>query len=116
MEQQTIMARRPSLERALRATAKVGLCCTLLALGCAEKGSSAGEQMGAVFESGALRAAIGPEGGELVGPSGSDFEGVRLAIPKGALEDKTQIEIVKADASKPLPKTAVRCGQLYRIE
>ncbi|HET9931177.1 MAG TPA: hypothetical protein VFQ35_10840 [Polyangiaceae bacterium] len=62
-----------------------------------------------------LRAVIGAEGGELVGKAGTVFEGVRLSIPRGALVDKTEIEIVPATHLNPLPTSAVGCGPEFEI-
>jgi hypothetical protein len=64
----------------------------------------------------ALRATIGPEGGQLVGQAGSALEGVQLVIPPGALSTKTEILLRPSDKSTPLPQTALRCGPEFSIE
>src|ERR1019366_3758582 len=46
---------------------------------------------GASTPSGTVHATIGPQGGELVGPSGSAVDGVHLVIPAGALSADTEI-------------------------
>ena len=121
MERGTMKPNARGLSSSSRRSARVGLACALLAIGCQGGGhdaghaSSEGASMNAVAE-GALRAMIGPEGGELVGASGGKLAGVRLTIPKGALSDPTLIEISPSTPSVPLPKTAVQCGQLFKIQ
>ena len=39
-----------------------------------------------------------------------------LAIPAGALSEKTEIEITPATALAPLPATAVGCGPIFDIQ
>jgi hypothetical protein len=82
------------------------------ALACAAMGVSCVE----VPEQEALRATIGPEGGELVGASGTAFEGVRLQVPAGALAAPTALSIVPSDHGTPLPVTAVRCGPMFSLQ
>jgi hypothetical protein len=63
-----------------------------------------------------LHALIGAAGGELVGKAGTQFEGVHVSIPAGALAEDTDISVVPADDKTPLPKTAVPCGPEFAIE
>ncbi len=62
-----------------------------------------------------LRATIGPNGGEIVGPTASAFEGLHLVIPAGALTADTEIVVRPTDSSTALPKTAVSCGAGFDI-
>jgi len=71
---------------------------------------------GAASSTEMLHATIGPQGGELVGRQGSALQGVHLVIPPGAVSAQTEITILPADATTPLPSTAVRCGPEFAIE
>lgn len=62
-----------------------------------------------------LHAMIGPEGGELVGEAGTPFEGVKLVIPAGALQDPTDIAIAPMHDTEPLPKDSVACGPMFEL-
>src|SRR5689334_20275420 len=63
-----------------------------------------------------LHSLIGAEGGELVGAPGTPFEGVRVQIPAGAVSTPTDVSVSVAAQTVALPKTAVRCGQLFALE
>ncbi|HEX4447529.1 MAG TPA: hypothetical protein VH044_12360 [Polyangiaceae bacterium] len=76
-------------------------------------GSSSG---GAGTADDALHGTIGPQGGELVGKTGSALDGVHLVIPPGALAADTDISIRPASNDTALPVTAVRCGAEFTIE
>jgi hypothetical protein len=97
-------------ERSLRMVS--GLACAALVAAC---GGSSGAD-GASTPSGTVHATIGPQGGELVGPSGSAVDGVHLVIPAGALSADTEITIRPVDSETALPATAVRCGPEFTIE
>jgi hypothetical protein len=101
-----------------RAASLASLGTLALALGCSAEASDApADPAGSTAaQPDTLRAAIGPEGGELVGADGTALAGVHLTIPEGALAEKTEITIRAIDESTPLPETAVRCGQNYAIE
>lgn len=58
---------------------------------------------------------IGPEGGEVVGPAGSDFQGISLKIPAGALSAKVRISFQGIVDETPLPDTAERVGPAFKI-
>jgi hypothetical protein len=62
-----------------------------------------------------LRGTIGPEGGALVGQTGTPFAGVRLDVPAGALTTPTEIAIKPATAAAALPSTAVECGPMFAL-
>jgi hypothetical protein len=85
------------------------LACLVFASGCGSQASGSGETEKPSADTGVLRGTIGANGGELVGEVGSALEGVRLAVPAGALSEDTAIEIrpSSASATTPLPKTAV---------
>jgi hypothetical protein len=76
--------------------------------------SGSSGQSGAPEE--ALRATIGPEGGEIVGQSATVFEGVHLVIPPGALATDTEIVVRPTSSTTALPKTAVGCGAGFDVE
>lgn len=112
---QTLTFSHTALRRAL---SLVSLGTLALALGCS---AEAGDAPGAAADdpgttSDSLRAAIGPDGGELVGKDGTALAGVHLQIPEGALAEKTEIVVRAVPEGTPLPETAVRCGQNYAIE
>lgn len=93
------------------------LACLVFASGCGSQASGSGETEKPSADTGVLRGTIGASGGELVGEVGSALEGVRLAVPAGALEKDTVVEIrpSSASATTPLPKTAVECGPEFEI-
>jgi hypothetical protein len=82
------------------------LCCCVVAACGGDDSSPSGDS---------LHAVIGVSGGDLVGGTGTAFEGVKLSIPPGALAKDTTIEIVAAVNPKPLPSTAVGCGPLFDL-
>jgi hypothetical protein len=86
----------------------VGLALGLVAAGCDGGGGADGG-------GDTVRGTIGPSGGELVGQAGTALEGVRLAIPAGALATDTEIEIAPAGDAAALPVTAVRCGPMFAL-
>ena len=65
--------------------------------------------------SGGQSAVIGAQGGEIVGAKGSALEGVRLAIPAGALAGDTRIEIRPSAEEASLPSSAMRAGPQFAI-
>jgi hypothetical protein len=110
----TLVVRRAGLSR-LASLASLGAL--TLALGCAaDHGGGVSDANGTSTDTSSMHALIGPEGGEIVGAQGSALEGVRLAIPKGALSAKTDITLSAVDDGVPLPQTAVRCGPNFSIE
>lgn len=110
----------PVLSQAVlrRATTFISLGTLAFALGCsAEAGDAPSDATGSTgTASDTLRAAIGPDGGELTGEPGTALAGVHLKIPEGALAQKTEITVRAIDEGTPLPETAVRCGQNYALE
>ena len=88
------------------------LACAAAVVACSG-GSSGG---GASAPDNTLSGTIGPQGGELVGQTGSALDGVHLVIPPGALAADTPIVIRPAASDTPLPATAVRCGGEFSIE
>jgi hypothetical protein len=97
------------------------LASSLLALGSAACAAlapacSANTDSGTATSADALRGVIGPEGGELLGQTGSALEGVHLVVPAGAVATRTEITVRPADSGAPLPKTAARCGPEFAIE
>ncbi|MFO0667109.1 MAG: hypothetical protein U0174_24365 [Polyangiaceae bacterium] len=58
---------------------------------------------------------IGPEGGEVVGLAGSDFAGIRLKIPAGALSAKVRVSFQGVIDDTPLPETAERVGPAVKL-
>lgn len=58
---------------------------------------------------------IGPEGGEVVGPIGSEFHGIALKIPAGALSAKVHVSFQGLIDETPLPDTAERVGPAFKI-
>ncbi|MBV9950247.1 MAG: hypothetical protein JOZ69_25625 [Myxococcales bacterium] len=95
----------------LKTIAMCGLACAAFTVGC---GGAPGA-MDSVSE-GALRATIGPAGGELLGAAGSALEGVRVVIPAGALSAATEITVRPSASAVALPSTATRCGPEFSIE
>lgn len=63
-----------------------------------------------------LRELFDGKGGELVGPAGTPFAGLRLKIPAGALAQPTEITISEGDVGEPLPVSAVRVGRSFSLE
>ncbi|MET0343730.1 MAG: hypothetical protein ABW252_22140 [Polyangiales bacterium] len=63
-----------------------------------------------------LRALLDGEGGELVGPAGTPFAGVRLTIPRGALKAPTMVSLREAEPTSKLPETAVQVGRSFALE
>jgi len=114
----SIPTRLPSRAALRRALSFVSLVTLGLALGCSAEASDTPSDApnGTGTASDTLRAAIGPDGGELVGEAGTALAGVHLKIPEGALAEKTQITVRAIDEGTPLPETAVRCGQNYALE
>ena len=103
--------------RGSRFATLASLATLALAFGCAANHvGDASDPNGANTGSGSLHATIGPEGGELVGAAGSPLAGVRLSIPAGALDAKTEITLSAVDEGTPLPQTAVRCGPNFSLE
>lgn len=64
----------------------------------------------------ALEAEIGPEGGVLDGRAGSEFRGVKLEVPAGALAKKTKLSIVPSLDPTGLPELAARVGAGFALE
>lgn len=94
-----------------------GLACAVLAGACGDVGGMSDDpasETGDVAGS-RLSALIGSSGGVLAGAPGSQFEGVKLVIPAGALSEETEITITPADDGTPLPSTAVRCGEQFAL-
>jgi hypothetical protein len=89
----------------------LGATMIALALGTLSTGCA-----GAGEDGSGLHALIGAEGGELVGAPGTPFEGVRVQIPAGAVSTPTDVSVSVAGQTVALPKTAVRCGQLFNLE
>lgn len=58
---------------------------------------------------------VGPEGGEVIAPASSDFAGIRLKIPAGALSAKVRISFQGLVDETPLPDTAERVGPAVKI-
>lgn len=63
-----------------------------------------------------LRELFDGKGGELVGPAGTPFAGLRLKIPAGALKAPTEITISEGEVGTPLPASAVRVGRSFSLE
>ncbi|MEZ4236174.1 MAG: hypothetical protein R3F59_08425 [Myxococcota bacterium] len=81
---------------------------TLLALGACGKGHDG-------YES--LVQTIGPEGGTIEGEAGSPFEGVRIVVPPGALDEPTDIAVERVDeGGQDLPDTALACGPMFDLQ
>ena len=49
------------------------------------------------------------------GEPGTEFEGVRLVIPAGAVPSGTEVEIESTEAPVPLPDDAVSVGPWFRV-
>jgi hypothetical protein len=84
-----------------------------LAQGCASDASATPEDVQSTQQS--LHAMIGPKGGELVGQAGTPFEGVKLVIPEGALQDPTDVSIAPLHDAEALPKNSVACGPMFEL-
>ena len=105
-----VLDRNRTAARSLRIMG--GLACAAVVAAC---GGSGGDDP-ANASTDALHGTIGPNGGELVGQTGSALEGVHLVVPAGALSADTDISIRPVDSDTALPATAVRCGQEFTIE
>lgn len=64
----------------------------------------------------ALEGEIGPEGGVLEGRASSEFRGVKLEVPAGALAKKTKLSIVPSLDPTGLPELAARVGPGFALE
>jgi hypothetical protein len=63
-----------------------------------------------------LKSTVGPEGGVLEGAPESEFAGVKLEIPAGALAAPTEIVIRATLDPTPLPSLAERVGAQFSVE
>ena len=111
MTEHTVEQRQPTQARTRTLCILASVATLALTAACGGGNNSSDESTGQ-----SLRASIGPEGGELVGVEGSALSGVRLAIPAGALSEKTEIEITPATGVAPLPAAAVGCGPIFDIQ
>jgi hypothetical protein len=90
-----------------------GLSCAILVTACSGGSGGNGEQTNSRGD--ALRATIGPQGGEIIGPKGSAFEGVHLSIPAGAAAEGTEVTLRAATIAN-LPPAAYGCGPAFALE
>lgn len=63
-----------------------------------------------------LSARVGPAGGTLEGAEGSAFDGFRLVIPAGALDEEVEVVVSGGADPTPLAQSAERVGPQFSIE
>jgi hypothetical protein len=73
----------------------------------------ADSELAATVTEGVLSAVIPPEGGVVVGPADTEFEGVRVDLPPGALPSGTIFTISPGTEGAPLPDFAERVGAQF---
>src|SRR5205085_5433451 len=70
-------------------------------------------ELSSTVTDGVLSAIVPPEGGVVVGPTGSEFEGVLVNLPAGALPSGTVFTISPGTEGDPLPDFAERVGAQF---
>jgi len=70
-------------------------------------------ELTATVTDGVLSAVVPPEGGVVVGPTGTEFEGVLVNLPAGALPSGTIFTISPGTEGDPLPDFAERVGAQF---
>ncbi len=93
------------------------MLCTLLAA-CSGDGDdsyrfAADAELAVSITDGVLSAVVPAEGGLIVGPVDSAFEGVAIDLPAGALPAGTTVTIAPGTESDPLPELAERVGAQF---
>ncbi len=74
---------------------------------------SSGGELAATVDDGVLSAVVPADGGVLIGPAGSPFEGVRVDFPAGALPADTVVTVAAGTETAPLPDFAERVGAQF---
>ena len=62
-----------------------------------------------------MQTTIGPAGGEVAGAKGTAFEGVKLVVPEGALENETIIAIKALSSAAALPEGLAAAGTQFEL-